>query len=266
MLRRLCVLLLFVAFVSAATPASAARQTNGVDQCLQTASTVDLSTHAQIAVQMWLWWDAFDNNDSLAMEFSADHNAQTNAFIVNPEDSGFAHFVVGYHVVAGTYNTRGIEQPSPGGWHHVVFNIDRSQPGTGEITSIFVDGVSKVLQTDAVADSVGNFGNHTLYLMSRGCASLWGAGRIAEVAIWGGVNLSASQVASLYNSGNGALANTVGSVTHYWRLIGDASPEPATVGGINVTVTGATQVTHPFAPAATGACIIGGGFCRNFID
>jgi hypothetical protein len=258
---------LLLSVVSTATPAFAARQTNGVDQCLQTASNINLSTYAQIAVQMWLWVDSFSNTDRLAMELSEDiDNGHTDAFLANSGNSTTGQFSVGMALGSGVYNERSFIQPSGGAWHHIVFNINRGQPGSNEILSVFVDGVSQLLQTEFAGDSTGNFGSYPLNLMARNCASLWLAGRIAEVAIWGGVTLSPADIATLYNNGNGRLATEVGSVTHYWRLLGDASPEPATVGGVNMNVTGATQVTHPFAPTTCRTWIIGGGFGCGMID
>lgn len=224
-----------------------ARQTNGTDQSLQTASSLDLTGQALLSIQMWLWWDTFASDDDLAMEFSTDHNSFNDGFVVNPNVSDVARFQFGYHNAAGQ-NQKSFTRPSEDAWHHYVFNFDRTLTAAAEIVSAYVDGSSQSLTTDFSNDSANNFGNHVLYLMSRANSTLFGAGRIAEVAIWGGVNLSQGNVDTLYNSGKGARAQWVqgSNLRHYWRLEGNSSPEPASVGGIAMTVNGATQVAHPF--------------------
>jgi hypothetical protein len=235
-----------------------ARQTNGTNQSLQSASAIDLSSFSKLAIQMWLWWDTFADDDDLAMELHADFDLVTDAFLINPNSSSTTRFEFATGGL-GNYNAKSFTRPSSGAWHHYLFNYDRSLTGAAEHTGMYLDSISQTLTTDSTFDTGGAFGSRVLYLMTRGNTTLFAAGRIAEVAIWGGVNLSGAEVTSLYNSGKGAAATSVqgSSLAHYWRLIGTQSPEPATVGGVAMTVNGATSASHPFSPVRAGT--------RNFL-
>ena len=118
-----------------------------------------------------------------------------------------------------------------------------------------VDGVAKSLTLGGDNNNTDAFNSTTIALMSRNCTSLFGAGRIAEVAIWGGIQFTQTDVNNLYNSGAGALATSVqaGSLAFYWQILGTASPEPATTGGVNMNVTGTTSVAHPFGAVSAPA-------------
>src|SRR2546426_981893 len=48
-----------------------------------------------------------------------------------------------------------------------------------------------------------------------------------------------------------ALLST-GAPDFYWKLCGTASPEPATLGGISMTLVGTTSATHPIATCGGG--------------
>jgi hypothetical protein len=61
-----------------------APRTNGVDQCLPTASAINLSTYAKLAVQMWFKADSLANNDSLATGATQ----ATHPFNPNPAGGG----------------------------------------------------------------------------------------------------------------------------------------------------------------------------------
>lgn len=230
-----------------------ARQTNGTDQYLNSASAIDLSATNKIAVQAWLWWDTFGNDDDLAIELGV--GDESGSFLVDPNHSvstQFATWVLGDTANNGQYFTR----PSNAAWHHYIFNYDLSAGGSGaEVASVYLDGSAVTFGgTAGTSDNGGNFSNRTLYLMSRAGTSLFGAGRIAEVAVWTGGNISGAEASSLYNGGNGAAANSVSTtatLAHYWKLCGTADPEPATTGGVNMTVNGATAATHPIGTCAS---------------
>lgn len=247
--------LLFLIFL--VFPVHAARQTNGTNQCLSTVSTIDLSGGSGLfAIQLWLWWDAFSTNDDFALEYSVDVTGPSGGPQIDPNNStGGIAIAVGDATTPTNYEQQTVPQPSAGAWHHYVVNFDLVQNVGANVFSVYIDNVEQTRTLGNAQEVVSVAGGQTLYLMSRACATLFGAGRIAEVAIWKGVILSGANVASLYNSGSGAAATTVqsGNLSYYWQLCGTASPEPATTGGIDMTVTGATQATHPISTCGTAS-------------
>lgn len=226
-----------------------ARQTNGTNQYLKSASTLDLSAYSKVTVSAWFWVDAFANDDRKSLEFGdPSYDSSSGGFLIVP-NYATGEIITG-HSVGGLYNLGTFPRPSAGAWHHYVVNLDTAAPAAAEIVSAYIDAVSKTLTAVAGDNTSGTYSAaKTLYLMARGGTTDWLAGRIAEVAIYGGITLSQTDIDSLYNSGGGNLATNVqsGSLKYYWRILGNSSPEPNTVGGIDLTVSGATLVAHPFA-------------------
>jgi hypothetical protein len=218
-----------------------ARQFNGTDQSLQSASTIDLSSFDKLSLAFWLWWDAFADDDDLAMEFSADYNGVTTGFIIDPNDSsaGGGNFGIALKGDVG-YSVGQFTRPSNLAWHQYVIVLDKTK-AVDEVDAVYVDGISQTLGRPQNNNNTNAFGNHTLNFMSRNNTSLFGAGRLAEVAIYGGVNLTQQQATDLQTM----CPNFVGTPTYGWHLDGDASPEPAFVGGIALNLTGTIKATHP---------------------
>jgi hypothetical protein len=225
-----------------------ARQTNGTNQSLQTASALAAFVSPSSAVSVWLWVDSYAGGTELALEYSTDVGAG-DGFLMFP-NPGSGRFEIQNRNGGGITDVSSFARPSAAAWHHYVLNFGDV---TGvQLISAYVDGSSVSLTRDATG--IGNssaFGSKVLYLLARANTSLWTAGRIAEVAIWDGVNFAQGDVDALYNSGAGALATNVqsGTLKYYCRLLGDVSPEPSLVGGIDMTVNGATQAAHPFSDA-----------------
>jgi hypothetical protein len=89
-------------------------------------------------------------------------------------------------------------RPSAAAWHHYVVNYDMSA-GAGSEIAVFVDGVSQSLSgTGGGFNNTGNMASATLYLMSRNNASLFGTGRLHNVIVYAGVNLTQQNVDDLY--------------------------------------------------------------------
>lgn len=237
-----------------------ARQTNGVDQYLHSASAIDLSAYTKGAYAFWLWADSYGNVDN--------HYALTQARDALPRvealpDTNGGGWRAG--LINDATTIASITRPSAGAWHHYVINLDITK-SSGEIDTLYVDGVAASLSFVFDQDNTGNLPNRILDLMTTvtgGSPAGLLAGRIAEVAIWGGILLAQADVDNLYNSGGGRLATDVqsGSLVHYWRIEGDTSPEPASVGGIDLTVVGATSVAHPFT-LTTNAGAVASPFFR----
>jgi hypothetical protein len=216
-----------------------ARQFNGSTQALQSASAIDLSGQTAITVAFWMYWDAFANDDDLAMELTANQNTNPGSFIVDPNNSlASGTFSVGIANGAGSYWADRFTRPSATAWHHYLFEMNRATPAN----LAWVDNIAQTLTAqNRDAASYGAFANALLNLMSRNAASLFGAGRLAEVAIYSGA-LSAGERSDLQTKA----PNVVGTPLFHWPLCGTASPEPAAVGGVNLTVVNdATFVADP---------------------
>jgi concanavalin A-like lectin/glucanase superfamily protein len=269
------VLACLLALLLVASPAWAARQFNGTDQSLQSAATVDLTAFNKLTVAFWLYKDSWADSDRLALELGADSTTD-GEFQVNPEFSPTSTFAVTLRGASSTGDRETITRPTGNGphgdpWHHyvVVFDLTASPtPGARHITNIYVDGVDQTLTDSLLLYNSGVllFANSIWNVMSRNNASLFTPGRFAELGIWGGINFTQTDVDALYASGTGADATTVqgASLNNYWHLCGTsgASTEPATTGGVDMTVHGATFVAHPIS----GMCGAGGYILTEIAD
>jgi hypothetical protein len=225
-----------------------ARQTNGTNQGLQSA-TLSLGAPSKLALAYWLWWDAFASASDVAVEYGPEWNIEASAGLLSTPDYTDGTFVNGCGDTVGI-SLRTFVRPSAANWHHYVHNFDLALSSEDYINS-YIDGSLASLTTLFTTNPTSTFGNKALNLMCRNNTSLFGAGRIAEVAIWAGVNLDATEASNL---AGGTLPTSIqaGSLKHYWKLCGTSSPEPDSVGSASMTVNGATFVAHP--SAVSGSC------------
>jgi YD repeat-containing protein len=161
------------------------------------AANIDLSASTAVTVEFWLKWDVYADNDALAMEFTSNFNQNDGGFLVDPNsaDGTFA-------VSMGRDTSRNsitFTRPSPNQWHHYVFVLDTTAPAATQITP-YVDGQPVAYAKTQSGAGAPAFANSTLFFMSRGGASLFGAGALDEVAIYDGA-LSAATVAEHYADG-----------------------------------------------------------------
>jgi len=220
-----------------------ARQFNGTNQSLQSASTINLSTYNKITVAYWINVNAYSAtyvhvetsaiSDSTAGTFGIFSDNTANQYIQLVGDAGASNVSVAH--------------PSAGAWHHYVHIYDFTASSTFEIPQVWIDAVAQN-PTGAGPNNTVNFGNFALNLMSRNNTTYFTPGQFGEFAIWGNYLFNQTDVSALYNGGppsGGALATTVqsGSLVYYNQIRGTTSPEPATVGTVALTVNGATAVT-----------------------
>ena len=159
---------------------------------------MNLSSQSTITVEFWLKWDAYGNNDALAMEFTPNYNENTGGFIVDPNAGEFGGtFGVGIGAGAAR-NSVFFARPSAGVWHHYAFVLNANAPAASEVTP-YVDGLPVSYQKESSGTGAGAFTNSTLYLMSRGGTSLFGSGSLDELAIYSG-ELGASTIQEQVNS------------------------------------------------------------------
>lgn len=169
---------------------------NGTNQ--SGSATIDLSDTNVITVAFWMYWNGYSANDSLAMESTANFNAATTGFMVDPNSSynNGTQFEAGLRGDGG-YNQVLFARPSPGVWHHYAFVFNKGAAAASEVTP-YVDGVPVAYTKPTSAQNTNNFGANPLYWMSRAASSLFGAGRLDDVRIYKRA-LSASEVATLAN-------------------------------------------------------------------
>ena len=162
---------------------------------------LNLSGTSQVTVEFWLKWNAYANNDSLAMELTPNFNETSGGFLVDPNASQFGGT---FGVAIGTSGTRNsvyFPRPSAGVWHHYAFVLNSAAPAASEITP-YVDGEPVSFQQEGVETGPGPFANSTLYLMSRDGSSLFGAGALQYLAIYN-QPLSAATIFQHYYSHGG---------------------------------------------------------------
>jgi hypothetical protein len=186
---------------------------DGTNDYIRTPS-LNLSAYTKLTVAFWLWWDAFANNDKLALESSINFNNNAGGILCDPNDSATAPsstFAVCLRNSAATNNNFfKFTRPSAAAWHHYVITFDTSAwassgTGTGAITAIYVDSKPQTNSNTAVnaGSAPAGFGNYTWYLMSRAGTSLFGAGRLDGLMLWAGRTLSRGEVRSLYSQSRG---------------------------------------------------------------
>lgn len=218
-----------------------ARQFDGINDSLISAASVDLSGQSIITVSFWLYWDAFANDDDLAMELTANAAVNNDGFFIDPNASGGAvELMIGdasAHLKDGTFPRSGV---SAAAWHNWIVEFDRTAANGVLGIKVWIDNVAQTMTPVITVALTGNFANSTLNLMCRNNTSLFAAGRLFEYAIYSGT-ITAGNRASLQTDS----PSLVGSPIFHWGICGTASPEPASSGGVNLTVNGAVFVANP---------------------
>src|SRR6185369_14628500 len=159
---------------------------------------VNLSgTHA-VTVEFWLKWNAYSNDDRLAMELTKNFNEEAGGLLIDPNaPQNGGTFGVG--IGSGTSrNNVFFARPSAGAWHHYAFVLDTSAPAAQQITP-YVDGKPVTYTKLDSGTGAGNFANSNLYLMSRAASGLFGAGDLDEVALYNQA-LDAETISEHFNS------------------------------------------------------------------
>ena len=220
-----------------------------------------------MTIEFWLKWNAYANNDALAMEFTPNFNENNGGFLVDPNSGQFGG-TFGIGIGGGSdRNSIFFQRPSAGAWHHYAIVIDTSAAAGSEITP-YVDGTHEP-QQESETPGQGDFANSTLYLMSRGGSSLYGAGTLDQLAIYNQTLSAATVYQHFYDHGTtkppkasftvgpnparpgqsvtfnaSGSTDTTGSIVDYqWDLNGDGTYE---------TDTGSNPVlTTSFANSAT---------------
>ncbi len=229
-----------------------ARRFDGSSDYLTSASTINLSGTATLGISVWFWIDAYVTSGAYTISFDTGGAGVAGGFRWVADGGGASQGMSTWNASETLTNTATFSNPSPGGWHHYVFNFDRSLTAT-DVHVVYVDGVSQTIAYSPAGNPTGNFGNLTLSPMGTSAAFTKQKGRMAELALWS-TELTSGNVTSLYNGGLGADPRSVaaGTLVAYWPICGLTSPEPAVVGSTPLTVTGTVFAEHPII--ATRAC------------
>ena len=145
---------------------------------------LNLSGTSQVTVEFWLKWNAYANNDSLAMEFTPNFNETNGGFLVDPDAPQFGGT---FGVAIGSSATRNsvfFARPSAGVWHHYVLVLNSAAPAGERDHALRRRPAGRATRKAATARVAGAFANSTLYLMSRDGNSLFGAGDLQDLAIY----------------------------------------------------------------------------------
>ena len=159
---------------------------------------VDLSSASKITVEFWLKWNAFANDDALAMEFTPNFNDNNGGFLVDPNSpQASGRFGIGIGNNASR-NDAYFARPTAGAWHHYAIVLDPTAPAAQQITP-YVDG-QPVTYIKTASGTGATFANSTLYFMSRAGSALFGGGNMDELALYTRP-LTAAEIAAHYASG-----------------------------------------------------------------
>ncbi|HJT77678.1 MAG TPA: LamG-like jellyroll fold domain-containing protein [Gemmataceae bacterium] len=216
------------------------RSFNGTSDYLNSSGAVEVHAFSAITVAFWLWWNSFANDDHLCMESSTAFFSNSG-FIIDPDSTANNNFSCRVGDDSGNVKGASFARPSAAAWHHYCIVFDRSV--SNGVSAAYVDGASQSLTNDFTqALGTANFGNNTLYFMSRGGTALFGAGKLAEVAVWT-VKLSANEAKAL-SLGAYPMAVNNANLLNYWPLWGLHSPELEFSNNNTATVHGAAQDNH----------------------
>lgn len=223
------------------------RKFNGTSDFAQ--ASVDLSTYSLITVSFWMWWDTNAFNDSYALEHTANFNAN-NGWVIAPNNAPTpGTWIFGMGTATGgtkSWLDQITTRPTAAAWHHFMLVMNRATP----VNTAWVGGVSAPLSTVVhQAGTYGNYANSTLNCMARNGTTKFSPGRLAELAIWGGVGLTTAHAKAL---AAGALPFQArpDNLVFYTPLLGADSPEPEYSGGKHsATLTGTSFSPHPAVTA-----------------
>jgi hypothetical protein len=230
-----------------------ARSFNGLNQALQSAAVLaSLDGRQRVAIGCWIKSD-FLGDDDILWETGANSNAVDGTFRLvisasGPELAPIAS-INGSPINAGNTSVRSTINPTGGDWHYLLVNYNLANTGSGslyEVESIWVDGVDRSGANLGAPNNTGTLTSQILNLMARNGSALWADGELSDVTIWGGIApLGLEENTDLYAGRRGKTIRSA-DVLYNWKLVGDESPEPASVGGIALTLVGTpTKVSDP---------------------
>jgi PKD repeat protein len=192
-------------------------------------ANLSLSGTTQVTVEFWMKWNAFQENDDLAMEFTPNFNSTAGGFLIDPsapQEGGKFGVAIGN---GSSRNNAFFTRPSAGKWHYYAFVLNSAAPASEEVVP-YVDGKPVSYAKTASGTGAGAFANSSLNFMSRGASSLFGAGTLDEVALYNRA-LDAGTIANHFAGNQQAPTASF-----------EASPNPASVGqGISLDASSSSS-------------------------
>lgn len=172
---------------------------NGTTNFGITSSTLNLTAFNKIIVEGVFYTDAYDDTTRITWELTENLNNYTTGFAyVQNQGSGLnAANVILYGSTGHNYAL--YSRPSAANWHHVVAVYNKGL-SSNEV-DLYIDGLLQTATSRPINENnTNNFGNHLLYLMSRGGTSYFSQGKLQHLAIYS--DLSASNISlHAFNAG-----------------------------------------------------------------
>jgi hypothetical protein len=219
-----------------------ARHLNGTSDHLASTSAIDLSGVTKLTVAIWVYVDSYaspGSGDATILSLGAVNTAGSFRIVANNNHDKWS--ILTYQGGGAGFSQLDYFHPSAGAWHLYLVHLDTS--ADYQVAGAWLDNVA---QTPAILTGLDPFssayGNATLHIGSVGGTSSFLNGSVAFGAIWAGHLLNSSDRTAVWT---GLPTDASVAPDYYWTIAGSASPEPATDGGINLTVTGTTQTDGP---------------------
>ena len=176
---------------------------NGSNNALSVA--LNLTSYNKLSVSFWGVNTTNGSGDNMFMEFTPNmFGATLGGFMIDPYSGGFpgtVEMACKSTLAAGIFVDVTFPQPTAAVWNHWAVVYDYTISGVGKIVAVYINGIAQTLTTRFGTDTTttGTFANSTLYVMSRGAASLWNTGYMQDIRMWSRT-LTQSEVWQLYST------------------------------------------------------------------
>lgn len=147
---------------------------------------IDLSPYRGFSYSGWVEVQpqAAVGADDMLFEYTNNFNNTAGAFALDMKSaSGFVDLLV--RPTLSLYGTTRWATPTAG-WHYITSSINQDDSTFSTQRKLYVDGILQTPHSHSATGALtAGFPNSTLYLMSRGNASLYYAGKMAGFALHG---------------------------------------------------------------------------------
>lgn len=175
-------------------------------ESIKTSNNLSLLDTNKISVSFWARPRASSTGDDVLLEFSDDYNNYSGTWIIYFTEDEKVEFCM----IANTADYDCWKSTSslvPGSWYHIVGIFDRTLPQIASESIGYINAIKDGSTVINLEDVIGNFGNHTIYIGSRGGKPWGGAGgdlffngTIDDIMIFNRT-LSPEQIFGIYQAG-----------------------------------------------------------------
>jgi hypothetical protein len=113
------------------------------------------------------------------------------------------------------------------------------------VESIWFGGTQSTITNEGAPNSIGTYLDYVFYVFSRNGTALFMDGKAADLCIWIPSSPIDGADAAALAGGARAISVRTSEIAYYWPIAGGEAPEPAFIGDIDLTVSGATYVDDP---------------------